>query len=352
MLKRLLKVLAFLAILFFVALVGINVLLDPITHELFLYAIENSRTPNLTLSDLSFRNARISSYNAITWDDFSLTATMAPDNNLKKTIIARMNAREITVEVESLFEGLFNVYVNGLSISAENPNQEISAGGPDAPEALQDGTLIVSLQINVKNYGQAESQMRKYAAEMKKFFEEGQTTLPIKFSAEHIITIKGDSYTVSLWVEQKGNVYRLVAKRDDLQFVSENILPKKQTSTPADIQIIVNNPIRAPQLLRIRSKASNTAASAYAQDPKVPEDAYRHVLWSFLLTREYGAAFAKEVTDAHERTNDSEEKNGSSFDASHRQDLNNGEVGRNYAAQSYTESDILNLVMTDPKVIR
>jgi hypothetical protein len=346
MLKRFLKVLAFFAALFLIAFIGINVLLDSITGELFNYIIENLRTPDLTLSDLSFSNAKISSYNAITWEDFSLTATTAPDNNLKKSLIARINAKEITVEAESIFKGPYIVNMNGLRISTENPNKEKSAGGQDASGTLQDGNLTVSLKINVWDFGQAASQIQKIADEMKKFSEEGQTTLPIKFSAGQIITIEGAAYTVNLRVERKDNVYRLVAKRDELKFISEKILPKNQTSTPADIDIIVNNPIRAPRLFKIRSKASNTAADAHAQDPNIPEDPYRHVLWSFLLTREYGAEFAKEVTDAHELTNDPK------AEAVHRQDYNNNEVGRKYAAQSYTESDILKLVMTDPKVLR
>jgi hypothetical protein len=75
-------------------------------------------------------------------------------------------------------------------------------------------------------------------------------------------------------------------------------------------------------------------------------------LWSFLLTREYGPDFAREVTDAHELTDDPEEKKDPDAEAHHNRDLNNNEVGRRYADLGYSEAAILSHVMTDPTVLR
>lgn len=352
MIKFLIKFLAFLTVLCGVVYLAINALLDPISNKAINFVFENLHTPSLTLSEPSFKNARISSYDAITWDEFGFTATLAPNNTVKKTLKARVKIEELTVESEKLFEGLFAIDLRGLSIATEYLSTEYSADGKEAPEILQDGKLTAPVRLNVLNLGEAASQLRNFAVEIKRFSEEGKTAIPIRFSGEEIITMRDNSYTVSLSMQQKGGDYCFVANGDDLKFVSESVLPKTQTSTAADIEIIAGNPIRAPQLLKIRSTASNTAASAHEADPKVPEDAYRHVLWSYLLAREYGPDFAGEVTDAHELTSDPEEKNDPAAEAFHRQDYNNNEVGRKYAAQGVRESNILNLVMTDPKVIR
>jgi hypothetical protein len=352
MVKFLVKFLIFFAVLCGIFYLAINALLDPISNKAIDFVFENLHASNLTLSEPSFRNARISSYDAIAWDEVSFTATVTPTSASKKALKARVKVEELTFESERLFEGHFIIDLKGLSITTEYLSTEDSADVKKAPEMLQDGRLIAPFKLNVFSLDEAASRLREFAAEMKKFSEEGKTAIPISFSGEEIITVQGNSYAASLLVQQKGGNYRLVASKDDVKFISEGVLPRTQTSTAADIEIIANNPIRAPQLFQIRATASNTAASAHEGNPKVPEDAYRHVLWSFLLTMEYGPDFAKEVTDAHELTNDPGEKNDPGAVASHLQDYSNNEVGRKYAALGLSESNILRLVMTDPKVIR
>ncbi len=78
----------------------------------------------------------------------------------------------------------------------------------------------------------------------------------------------------------------------------------------------------------------------------MPEDAYRHVLWSFLLTRTYGPEFARRVTDAHEIGDTG------NTEADHRMDYNNNDIGRRYAAEGVQEAELLGRVRTDGRVVR
>ena len=112
------------------------------------------------------------------------------------------------------------------------------------------------------------------------------------------------------------------------------------------IDIIIKNPTKAERIAEITSYAILTASSARKKDLAVPQDAYRHVLWSYLLTKEFGEQFAKKVTDAHEI--------GAHWntEADHIMDYKNNEVGRRYAMMGYTEESILKRVMMDPEVIR
>jgi hypothetical protein len=352
MLKICIKFLALFAVLCGIAYLGINALLDPVSDEVTHILIEKLSTPNLLFSEPSFRNARISSYNAITLDGFGLTAALASNDASKKATKARVSIEELTVEAETITQGLFIISLKGFSIAARHLSDDGSDEGKEASEVFHGGCLTLPLKLNVMNYTEAASQLRLLVSEMKKLFGEGETTVPVKLTAEEILSIGDKAFTASLWIEKRGNRYRLIANKDDLGFISQTILSKTQTATPADMEIVANNPLKAQQLFRIRSNASNTAQSAHERDPKIPEDAYRHVLWSYLLTKEYGADFAKAVTDAHEFTVDPEEKNNPNAEGYHRQDFNNNEIGRKYAALGYKEYDIPTLVMTDPKVIR
>jgi len=53
--------------------------------------------------------------------------------------------------------------------------------------------------------------------------------------------------------------------------------------TTAEMERIANDPLRTPRLLRIKDDAKSTASKAHQRDDQVPQDAYRHVLWSCLL---------------------------------------------------------------------
>jgi len=105
-------------------------------------------------------------------------------------------------------------------------------------------------------------------------------------------------------------------------------------------------PDKLPRIAQITQYAQFKSSAAASSDPSVPEDAYRHVLWSYLLTREFGPDFAKLVTDTHEvgpTGNTPEEKI---------MDYNNNMVGVGYALQGVAEENILEMVQNDPGVIK
>ena len=350
--KLLIKLLISFTVLSLISYAGINLLLEPVSQEAMRFAIENLHISNYTLSEPSFSNVRISSYNAITCEDLFLTATQNPQDVSKRTLVFSVKTRELTVEMAKLFDGLFVIHLKGLNISAEYLPKQESENTNDVPEAVREVSLAVPIRLNFMSVRTAAAQIRIFGSRLKEFSAEGKTPMPIELSGVGIITIKGAAHAVKFWVEHRSEDYRLVADRVDLKPVAEMILPKTDVPTPADIEMIAENPVKAPRLLKICSTASDTAANAHEQNPRVSEDAYRHVLWSFLLTREYGPDFAKEVTDAHELTDDPEEKNDPDAEAHHNRDLNNNEVGRKYAALGYSEAAILSHVMTDPTVLR
>lgn len=352
MLKSLIKFLIFLAVLCGIGYLAINPLLNWLSYKAMNYTIGRLQSPNFTLSNPSFTKARISFPEAVTWEDFTITAMVVPSDDSGRVLKATVNAETLTFEAKEFFNGLFVIIAKGVQTSQEYISKGASIAHEDSPVSLQEGEAVVPLQLHMKNLADIKMQIGNFAGQMKRFSEEARTTIPIEFSAKEIIKLKGNSFTVSLQIEKKGEAYCIVANKDDLRFIGANIFPQNQNLTPADIEIIANNPLRAPQLLRIQSKASTEAESAYKQNPKVPEQAYRHVLWNYLLAKKYGADFAKEVTDAHEITEDVEEMNNPEAESNRRQDLNNNEVGRKYAALGYSESKILSLVMTDPQVIR
>ena len=117
--------------------------------------------------------------------------------------------------------------------------------------------------------------------------------------------------------------------------------------TETETRLVSTHPFLAPALFKTRNYARTRSEAAHAKDATVPEKAYRHLLWSFLLTKEFGPGFAQQVTDSHEigavKPN---------TEAEHRMDYNNNKVGRCYAQAGYAEDMLLELVRADAQVVR
>ncbi|MBN1478702.1 hypothetical protein EH223_17220 [candidate division KSB1 bacterium] len=159
-----------------------------------------------------------------------------------------------------------------------------------------------------------------------------QVTLKVrdKEAQAYLYTVRDDR-SAALRFEEKD--IRIMADTFELELSDE------------EVAIIAKYPLRAPLIMRITSDAKESSRQAHRGDPSVPEDAYRHVLWSYLLTQKFGETFAEQVTDAHETlpTNTAAER---------KMDFSNNRVGREYAKRGVSRDRILWLVRNDRNVIR
>ena len=143
-------------------------------------------------------------------------------------------------------------------------------------------------------------------------------------------------------LHQNGQTH-LRINRSDLDVLSGRYY---RPLTPAEKDLIARHPVKAPVLLRIKDYAERNARRLASLDPGYREDPTRHVLWSYWLARTYGSDFAQVVTDAHEAGA------ADNTAAEHRQDYANNTIGRTYALMKKSKGQVLQLIKTDPKIIR
>ena len=74
-----------------------------------------------------------------------------------------------------------------------------------------------------------------------------------------------------------------------------------------------------------------------------PEDVYRHALWSFLLTKEYGSEFSQLVTNAHEHGSYNSEEEMP-------RDRQNNKIGIAYAQSNVPEAKLLSRIKSGPRI--
>ena len=116
--------------------------------------------------------------------------------------------------------------------------------------------------------------------------------------------------------------------------------------TDAEVEVISKYPDRAQRVAEISLDATIRAKQLYKDDRTIPEDVYRHIFWSYWLTKEYGPEFAELVTDAHE-IGDTHDTPGESL-----KDMLNNKLGRDYALRGYSEEEVIERIKTDPDVKR
>ncbi|MGJ8671369.1 DUF6973 domain-containing protein [Rubritalea sp.] len=139
-----------------------------------------------------------------------------------------------------------------------------------------------------------------------------------------------------------GGEKRLRLKLEDLQRIAKNSNVRVGDDT---LRVISEYPLRAPVIMFITKHAQTVSKKAKEQDAAFPDDAYRHITWSYLLAKTFGAEFAKRITDSHE-TLDGNTPNERSMD------YHNNAVAREFAASGVKESEIRSLILESPRVIR
>lgn len=353
MIKGLFKLVVIIAVVCAVAYFGANLLLDAFSQKALDYIVNNIKVPNLELTRPTFQGVGMSSFNAVTWRGVAIYATIVRNEVSGQAVNATINIDALTLKVANISEGIVILDLKGLSASLQGLHTargesaaETAASEGEAGDRMENGNLAIRLRLSLSNPRAVVEQLRELSSEMKKFSEDGVTAIPITFSALQTFTIKGNSYSLRIWVEPEEYQYRLLADPNDVETISSGVAPYWGAGhgvEAGDIQLIARNPIRAPMLLRIREKIASTARLEQQNDPSFPESAFRHVYWGYLLAKQYGSEFADEVGKAHHV---------GTADEADTQDFTNMATGRRYAILGYDESSIKERVLTDPEVIR
>lgn len=113
----------------------------------------------------------------------------------------------------------------------------------------------------------------------------------------------------------------------------------------AEAEIIARHPYQVPAMIEITKAAKDKSRAHGRKDKDFPEDAYRHVYWSYHLTRELGPTLAQEITDAHETVTGNTK-------AERAMDFHNNEIAREIAGRKLSDTQLVQFVMTSSQVIR
>lgn len=342
----------FLALLILIVLGGVAVylasgwVLERATREALPRAQAMLSRQGIQLEEVDYAKVGLQSYNQIAWSDIRATVGLPPNASGYDDETAQVTIDQVSVRLEGFSFKDFQLVATGLEAGiVDELSDDFSWASSRFREAAQNGRVsapYVSFDLSVDR-SDPVADLRFIYKELLNLVREGTTAIPAEINASVETVLDGAPIGVRLKTVPAGEGSALQVDRDDLARQAEHFSRKL---TDAEIDVVAEHPMRAPRLLFLKKYAENTAAAASQNDRSVPEDAYRHVLWSFLLTREYGPDFAERVTDAHEIGSTT------NTEADHRMDYNNNGVGRTYAAEGVAESEILARVKSAPNIIR
>lgn len=295
------------------------------------------------IREASFRCSGLSSLNTLRWKNLSGQVEISSGDVFTRARKFSIKARSLDISWIGVFPPLFEVRANGIQMSSAVIAETLGDQNTRS-ERVDQGALRFQTVYTFWNPRKARREAGALFSKLLELARKGKTTLMLDFKAAVLFEIHNTPIQASIESRRIEGMTHLRMPVQDLITLSA-VLDEGLTSH--EIQILSENPMLAPQLLRIRNYARTTAYRAGKNDASVPKDAYRHILWSYLLTREFGESFSEKVTRAHEINAVLD-----NTAAQTAMDFKNNAVGRRYARLGYEESTLLSRLRKDPAVIR
>jgi hypothetical protein len=292
-----------------------------------------------------FRNVEFLSARAVAWNDVSTKLKLRKTPLFSSAQEVFLKSARIVLSLESIWERTFLLTVEEMNLAATNIHGKSQPiGDRPALGQIEGRHLTFFFQLDFLKPWETSTQLSWIFKNIVDLLNEGRSSLALTFSGVSTLWIRGKPFTVELRTELDDYQTIIIMDETDVRVISQKF-DLLRPLTLAEVKLLSRNPLRAPRLLKIKQYARKVSTDAHLHDPAVPKDAFRHVLWSYLLTKEYGADFAMKVTDAHEegRTENTRDER--------LMDINNNRIGRNYAKSGHPETSLLAILMYDPEVI-
>lgn len=343
LMSRVKKIFLWLFFLLIVLLVGAyfaaNSMLNSVTQKAMQTLPKQARKVGMKIEDPTFQKAKITGLNAATWNTIDAQLSFPKNQSFDKKRVFNLHIDQLSVWLAA--GDAATVAIKDLEINSSLPSATKQAEVEELNNSQQRIFFpYLECQLDWQLFDPKTS-IEDNLPKIVELITNGDATMPMTGEGTIEFNLKNKPVILRLFVEEPGNQLKL--DESDVKKIAGLF---REKLTDAEIELVAANPLRTPELLRIKDDAESSARKAKVKDPTIPEDAYRHVLWSYLLTKKYGAEFAEQVTDAHEQGDTG------NTPAERDMDYNNNSLGRQYAEQGLKRGQLLRKATKDPQVIR
>jgi hypothetical protein len=249
----------------------------------------------------------------------------------------QIKAGWVNSQLKGVPTGAFKVLARDISLKS---------GREDKP-LLSNQYKIRNIEVRFVEYEtyvsifNPDQSMRRVYHDLSDILDRGDTSGRLRMQGTVYFDFGDDNVIEQRFTTRKsGSITRLVLNREDLNAVAPKFASRLSVG---DLDLVANHPLKAPRLLQIRRDTEEKSLELRWAQKNFPEDVYRHVLWSYLLTKEYGSEFAHTVTNAHESGSYNSEEEIA-------KDRQNNRIGIAYAQADLPESKLLSRIRSDPRI--
>lgn len=336
--------LKFILVCFLLLIVGVyfgaNYLLEKSAHSIAEVLVASAPKKDLKIEKLDIVGARVRGLNKIGFDTIIMKAIV----NERKSITRKVN---VTAHIENLSFRLTDfskkpLVTIGVAMDTANFKTFVNGKGNYSIDVHDFDSKIDLNSEKLRDKKTLKAELKKIFEVYLNFVDEGRIENLLEFKANSSFAFKGQQVEAKFGTKREDGYSILTVRREDIAQIASLF---DEGMGEDEIDLITAYPTRAARLLHIKNNAQKMSGQAKNKKPGNPTDAYRHVMWSYMITKEYGADFAKKITDAHETgsTTNSE--------GDHLMDYNNNYIGREYASKGYTQDSILRRILRDKRVV-
>ncbi len=333
--KTLIKSSVFILLLFLIVYFSGSFVLKKVAEKTVTELKPELEKKGVIVENFDYENILLNSYNSFAITGVDLDFYLNKKLFGKESFKAEFNAKSITVRFADFSRPSFFFTIEDFTLLIEpDEDLEIKPFGK-----LENGYLKTRIPLYLKT---PEESGKEILAEIKTLFRDNRTPMDLEFIVDVLLTIDEKEVKAKLFTQRDERWTYLKFDENDILNAA---LKFEIELSEKEAEIIANYPSKVPEMIKITRDAKKLSEHEKERDPSFPEDAYKHIYWSYHLTQAFGPEFAKEITDAHETNLNNTENE-------HKMDFHNNKVGRKYADENITASQLRNRVLNSKEVIR
>ena len=366
--KFLIFLLILILALFITVYLFFNMFLDWATKKSLEYLAAELAKEGIELRHAQFKSSVLTWINTVTVGGFSSHMVMSQHNVFQIERNFQLDISKINFSVTAIDKLEFLIAVKDAVITMQpeyGKTYSPSTLKKDERDRFIISELKIPFRISKPDPKVALAEIQALTKGLAKLAKQGKTDVPVYLTALATFVIRDKMVKARMYVQNENSQYVLLMNKDDYRAMCKEL---GERLTETELELYSRNPLRVPRMTRIRNYASDQSREVHEKIPEIAEDAYKHVLWGYLLLNAYDETFSRKVTDAHEvgvigrselavRTYmKSDQGMEADIEAQKRpeevqMDLINNFVGRAYAKSAYEEPSLPGRVKQDERVV-
>lgn len=300
------------------------------------YAQPELASQGIAIRQFDYGNVSLYSFKSILVKDINLKFDLEKEIYGKKSFSAEFHSESAIIRLANIKDPTIKLTFREFDLFIQS-NED----NPDRPFGKFENAYWKG-EAPIRLYGIQESGTL-IIERLKALFRENSIPDPVEFEGDAILSLDGNPIKIGVFTQRMDNRTYLLLNKDDI-LVAAKDFPDVEVSEE-EAELISRYPARALHILKITRDAWRISEIKKSENDEFPDDAFKHIYWSYHLSRTFGTDFAQELTDAHETlpNNTPEER---------QMDFHNNAFGRNLASRDLSVDELERIILTNPDVIR